>query len=344
MLRCFTDGGCRKLQIDYLEDDASGSSSFAWKSSADRRSYAGVDRCVRFRRYRLSFMSGLRRYRSQLTFRRHVRAHLAVINNEIWYGDALPSPGESFSAARTNERHREVIEILLRAHDRALRTGDRKLASAYIGLADKMSSCRSRRRCGSLACTKCARAFQKAKVDAQHKMINDLSDVKARKHLVLVTVVPTGKTYTPGQFSLINIQKANRWLKDALTREGFKRVMLGSVDLGWESRRGGNYIQIHWHLAMWTSNSKNIANTLKVIIPRTRPYERSVDVTEIRKEGFLPYINKVIKLPDLLRRNRKHLPELLLALDRTEPLDALFLSKVRVSAQDGGITLQQIKS
>jgi hypothetical protein len=39
--------------------------------------------------------------------------------------------------------------------------------------------------------------------------------------------------------------------------------------------------------------------------------------------GFLGYMNKAIKLPQLLRTNRKALPELLLVLDRTEPMDLM---------------------
>jgi len=55
---------------------------------------------------------------------------------------------------------------------------------------------------------------------------------------------------------------------------------------------------------------------------------------------FLPYLNKVIKLPKLLRSNRRYLPELLLVLDRTDPLDALVLSKLRISAEKGRLVIQ----
>ena len=143
------------------------------------------------------------------------------------------------------------------------------------------------------------------------------------KHLVFVSVIPKGRIYSPGQFADINIPKANRWLKDALKRQGLTDVMVGSADLGWENRRGGNYIQLHWHLVMWTDNPKRLKKKLKTIMPRTKPYERPVDVIVVRDHGFLAYMNKAIKLPELLRRNRKHLPELLLVLDRIEPLDLL---------------------
>jgi hypothetical protein len=58
--------------------------------------------------------------------------------------------------------------------------------------------------------------------------------------------------------------------------------------------------------------------------------------------GFLPYKDKAIKLPALLRNNRRGLPYLLLALDRTEPLELTVLFGVRASAQDGGLEFKKI--
>lgn len=53
------------------------------------------------------------------TYRRHVRAHEAVIDNEAWYGDGLPDLGKAFTAAMTAKRHTLLISILLRAADKA---------------------------------------------------------------------------------------------------------------------------------------------------------------------------------------------------------------------------------
>jgi hypothetical protein len=275
------------------------------------------------------------------TFRTHVRAHEAVINNEAWYGDAPPSLGEAFTAAEAAKRHTLLIETLLRAAKRVAKAGETKLAEPYNLLADKLEACRAKARCGSLACAKCARAFQKAKVAAQQTVIADLQKDRSKKHLVFASVIPQGMAYNPGEFLRIDIVKANRWLKDALKPVG-ERVTLGSADLGWESRRGGNYLQLHWHLAMWTSNPGQLEQKLKLIFLQAKKYERPVDVTAAHDQGFLPYMNKAIKLPDLLRRNRTHLPELLLVLDQTQPLDLLVLSKLRLSAQNGSLALRRI--
>jgi len=276
------------------------------------------------------------------TFQTHVRAHEAVINNEAWYGDGEPSLGETFTAAKTAERHSVIIETLLRGAKRAAKAEDTNPANDYNDLADKLAACRAKARCGSLACAKCARAFQKAKVAAQQTIIAALQKDRSEKNLVFISVVPQGMTYKPGEFSRIDIVKANRWLKDALKPVGMKRAMLGSADLGWESRRGGNYLQLHWHLALWTSNPDQLEQKLKAIFLRAIKYERPVDVTAAHDHGFLAYMNKVIKLPDLLRRNRRNLPELLLALDQTQPLDLLVLSKLRLSAQNGGLVMRRI--
>ena len=199
---------------------------------------------------------------------------------------------------KTVQRHAAVIKILSRAGKRAARAGNDELADAYHRLQAKLTACRPRRRCGSSACPKCARAFQRAKVAAEETIIADLANARPDKHLVFVTIIPRGMTYLPGQFSQIDVLKANRWLKDVLDRHGIRRVILGSVDLGWEKRRGSRYLQLHWHLAMWTNNPEGLEAKLKVIFLRAQKYERPVDVKITRNLGFLGYKNKIIKLPN----------------------------------------------
>ena len=110
------------------------------------------------------------RSKSHRGTKKHVHAHTEVINNEHWYGDEPPSLGRSFSAKKTAERHQEIVQILGRVAKRAAKAGEKSLAQAYDGLADKLEDCRPRRRCGSLACPKCARAIHKAKVAAQSQV------------------------------------------------------------------------------------------------------------------------------------------------------------------------------
>jgi len=264
-----------------------------------------------------------------------------VTSNEFWYGDQPPHIGKGFTAAKTKERSTTVTEILLRAAKRADKNGDAGLAEAYYQLLDKLEACRPRRRCGSLACPCCARAFQKAKIAAQETAIAALALTRADKHLVFVTIIPKSKMYRPAEFQNIDIKKANRWFKDVLKPVG-KRVMLGSADFSWETRRGGAYVQLHWHFAMWTSNPEKLRSKLASIFQRAKPYERPVDVKVATDLGFLPYMNKGIKWKELLRANRTHLPELLLVLDRIEPLDLLVMSGLRLIAQYGQLALKPI--
>ena len=282
------------------------------------------------------------RRRRASKFERHVKAHKTVIGNETWFGDAAPDLGPQFTAKKTAERARTLVKILVRAAKREKRTRHKILARPYTDLAKKVKACRPNARCGSLACPQCARAFQKAKVAAQENAITNLAKARRKKRLAFATVVPKKMMFTPAQFSRIDIRKANRWLKDALMRGGIRRVIMGSADLGLETRRGGKYIQLHWHLVMWTGKPHRLKRKLKLIFPRAKKYERPVDVAVVRSLGVLPYMAKAIKLPDLLRRYRKDLGKLLLVLDRTEPLDILVLTKLRLSAQQGGLAIRQI--
>jgi hypothetical protein len=306
----------------------------AWTS----KSYRVKNEALRTRFPRRSTSAGsLQRAR---TAERYVRAHEEIINNERWYGDAAPSFGESFTAAKTAERQQVVIRILGRAAKRAAKAGSKKLAEAYDALADKLDACRPRQRCGSLACPRCARAFQKAKSAAEQAVIADLAVARPGKELVMANVIPLWMTFRPDQLPQLDIRKRNRWLKDVLADAGFSRVMFGSADMSWEQ----GYYQLHWHIGMWTSNRQKLKRRLKAIFPSDKKYDRPVVVSNTWSLGFIPYKHKAIKLPDLLHRNRTHLPELLLVLDRTEPLEPLVLSKLRLSAQDGRLVLRPILS
>ena len=272
-----------------------------------------------------------------------MRAHKTVIANERWFRKGEPILGRAFTVKKTVQRHAALINILSRARKRAARAGNDELADAYSRLQTKLKACRPRRRCGSSACPKCARASQRAKVAAEESMIADLAKSRVTKHLVFVTIVPRHMTYLPGQFAQINVSKANRWLKDVLDRHGIRRVIIGSVDLGWEKRRSSRYLQLHWHLAMWTNDPAGLEAKLQKIFLRANKHERPADVELARDLNFAGYMNKLIKLPHLLRCDRRVLPELSLLLDRIDPLDFLFLRKLRLSAQSDGIVLRQIQ-
>jgi hypothetical protein len=157
-----------------------------------------------------------------------------------------------------------------------------------------------------------------------------------------VTLIPPRLMYAPGEFHKINVRKANRWLKDALRSAVGNRTILGSVDFGWETRRDEGYIQVHLHLVMWTKNLRRLEDKLTAIFPRTQKHERPVDVRAAVDLGFLGYMNKAIKLPELLRTNRTMLPELSLVLDQVGPLDLMIFTQNRLTAQCGRLAFKQI--
>jgi len=272
--------------------------------------------------------------------KKHAQAHEAVTGNEAWYGDKPPDLGQGFTAADAAERHTTVTEILLRAAKKADKHGNTASAEAYYQLLDKLEDCRLRHRCGSLACPGCARAYQKAKVAAHEDTITSLKK-GPNKQLVFVTLIPKKLMYQPGQFSKIDVKKASRWLKDVLKEIG-KRTILGSADLSWETRRGQGYIQLHWHLVMWTESPKKLKKKLASIFSRTKKHERPVKVRVADDLGVLPYLNKAIKLAELLRNKRTHLPELLLMLDRTDPIDLMVHTKMRLIAQSSQLAFKPI--
>jgi hypothetical protein len=284
----------------------------------------------------------------QPTVRSHCKAHTTVITNECWYGESAPFFGKAFTAKKAIKRHREISRLLERAAEREAKRGNDEQAAAYQGLHSKLSECRPRRRCGSSACPKCARAFQRAKVTAHIRAIAELTPKKSEKTLVLVTIIPPKMMYSPGDFLRINPRKANRWLRDKFDRSDIRRPVIGSIDLGWEKRGGEKYLQLHWHLAMWTKNRKALKAKLDEVfnvekVRKNPRCKRLIDVKKATDLDFIPYMNKLIKLPTLLRAARRQLPELLLLLGRFDSMDFIFLRRMRLSAQADGIVFKKIK-
>jgi hypothetical protein len=301
-----------------------------WKTTSSRLKNQGISDTSEY---------PVRRSRGQNPrFRGHVKSHQAIIQNELWYGDDPPTLGEQFTAKETAKRQALLIAILKRASKRARKAGHKRMARAYRRVRRKLKRCHPGSRCGSLACPQCARAFQKAKVAAQTTLIRELQEAKPGKKLVMANVVALHLKIRPDQLSDLDIRKRNRWLKDVLRRARFNRVMIGSADLSWED----GFYQLHWHIAMWTANREKLRDKLKPLFPGVNLYDRPVVVSETWDLGFVPYKDKGIKLPDLLRRNRRHLADLLLVLDRTEPLDLMVIAKLRLSAQVGGLQLRPI--
>jgi hypothetical protein len=275
------------------------------------------------------------------SFKSHRRTHEEILTNEKWFGDGEPVMGKQFTAGKAMERRPILLGILRRAARTHRKLGDDRLGSRLELLNQKLKACRPRHRCGSLACPECSRAFQRAKVAGQTIAIKRLKGTKIGKQLVMANVIPLWMTYSPEQLTHLDVRNLNRWLKDALTRGGFKRVMLGSVDFSWEADRG--LYQPHWHIAMFTSNREALQRRLKLIFPSLARGDRPAVVSKSYSLGFLPYKDKAVKIVELLRNNRRGLPYLLLALDRLDPLELMVLMRLRVSAQNGELQFKPIR-
>ena len=275
------------------------------------------------------------------SFKTHVGAHEEILSNEFWFGDGEPHLGKQFTARKAKERKAEIIDLLFRTAKAQRRVGNAGVADQLEIVANKTFYCRPRRRCGSLACTECLRAFQKAKVAAQRITIRQLTSERDRKLLVMANVIPLWITYRPNQLADLDVRKLNRWLKDALTRAGFKRVMMGSADFSWEADRG--IYQPHWHISTFTSDPEELSRRLKLLFPGRERGDRPVVVSKTYSLKYLQYKNKAIKIAELLRNNRRGLPYLLLLLDRTDPLELLVLFRLRVSAQNGELQFKPIR-
>lgn len=139
-----------------------------------------------------------RRRRNGPVFKTHEKAHRAVLAAENWFGNRPPAIGKQFTAAKAKERKVEIIDLLFRAANCERRGDGAGVADRLEVLADKLHHCCPRRRCGSLVCPECLRAFQKAKVAAQRTTINLLKVTRNRKLLVMANIIPLWIAFTTG--------------------------------------------------------------------------------------------------------------------------------------------------
>ena len=264
------------------------------------------------------------------------RAYAAVLNNQYWYSDRPQLLSETFNAENTRKRAEIVIDILRRA---ARRKTERHLSEQYLRQADKLSACRLDR-CGSAACLECLRAFQQAKTAAHRRLIRNLSEFFPTVLWCLVTIIPREINYQVGRLNEFDAAEFNRHLKETLGSVGINRPFVGSIDFSLELSPIGKYWQPHWHFTLHTQDPELLREELKWLFPSIDKYDYSVDLTEVGDLGFVPYIHKVIRIKDLLRTSRTYLPELLLMLDRINPLDLMVFQGMKLTAQDSGFSFQ----
>lgn len=135
----------------------------------------------------------------------------------------------------------------------------------------------------------------------------------------------------------LDITAANRWFKDKLRRLNIRRAVVGSIDISWE----GDRYQIHGHLGIMTKDRRALNERLTSAFGSTDGIKPAV-VKTAYDHGFIPYSHKVIEADDILRRARRAVTDLLLALNRTDPLSTMVLLNVRLSTCNGELVLRPI--
>jgi hypothetical protein len=266
----------------------------------------------------------------------HQQAYAAVLNNPHWYSDQPNLLKEAFNAENTQKRAKITLDILRRA---AKRKPERQLSQRYLNLADKLFNCR-RDRCGSSACLECLRAFQQAKAVAHRRLISNLARTHPKWLWCVITIIPLELNFPRGTLQEFDAGEFNIHLKEVLAHGDLIRPFLGSIDFSLERSSVRKYWQPHWHFALHTSDPTLLRENLKDLFPPMEKHDYPVDVAEAFDLNFLPYIHKIIKIIDLLRNGRTHLPELFLLLDQINPLDLLVMHGLVLSAQDGGFDFE----
>lgn len=268
----------------------------------------------------------------------HRLAHETIRKNEAFYCDECFDLGENFTCEHARERKQELIAILQRAERRARRDKNTSRAKEFHGLVRNLLGCSERSRCGSLECPECARAIQCAKSLAHQEFCRVLERKHPDHQLAFATIIPARFSLCPSSLATLDPTFANRWFKDQLRGLETKEPVVGSLDISWEQ----THYQVHWHVAMMTTSRDLLQEQLSNAFSKDEISKPAIAKLAY-SDGFIRYSHKIIELPDLLRRARKTIPELCLALNKIEPLAPLILMNTRLSTFDGQLIFRSIE-
>ena len=256
------------------------------------------------------------------------RAYQEVLNNPYWFSDKPKLLGQTFNTEHTKARSKIITDILRRAG-----SARNNVTPEYSLLAGKLAVC-GKDRCGSGACLNCLRAVQQAKSIAHRSVISEVLKMYPSKPVYLVTIIPREQNYRRNTLREFNAETFKSLIARPFAR--YPIPFAGSIDFDLKTVGQSKYIQPHIHAIMHTNDYEAWRAYLKWYFPPLGKNEYPVDLTEMVDLKAVPYVHKAIKIGVLLRNGRRHLPELLLTLDRIKPLDLMISQGLVLIAQDGG--------
>ena len=263
------------------------------------------------------------------------QAHAAALNNPYWYSDRPVTRG-SIQCRNYKNASRDCD----RCFAESCKTKNRVPPVAAIFGARRRVVCNVGAPLWLFGVPQMSTGISASEDDGPSQ--TDFSNRRKNRSVIwcMVTIIPRELNYPQGHLTNSMPHEFNRHLKDSPYWGGLIQTIPGSIDFSLEKSRVGKYWQPHWHFTLHTHDPELLREDLKELFPPIEKHDYPVDVTEAFDLHFLPYIHKVIKINDLLRRGQTHLPELLLMLDRINPLDLLVLHGLVLSAQDGGFDFE----
>ena len=252
---------------------------------------------------------------AKATIRQNIRQR--ILNNDAWYGDGPPDMADSFNAEKTSRR-RDLFVGFLRRAARCKQKSD--VARNYNLVADKLEWCPVSR-CGSSSCPECRRAFQRAFASAAEDFIHALTPSIEGK-LVFISIIPVEYCFPVGTLSEFEVSEFNADLLNRFNEARIDLPFIAGTDFSIEKSAGGvKFWQPHWHISTWAENQRHLSQKLTKLFTRSEEGERVVHILKPKNLNFLVYAFKGFKIIELLRSSKRALPELLLNLDKIDPLD-----------------------
>ncbi len=153
-------------------------------------------------------------------------------------------------------------------------------------LAERLQSCRPRRRCLSGACPECGRLLQRWFVRACKRFISDHLETQNRE-LIAISIVPSGSTVVPGNLQLFSIANVHRRIKHALAKTHVA-VAIGGINFSFNEDRDGKYQPVwmpHLHVITTTNNKEALKRELAKRFPRAVMIPRPIKISPFKNKA-----------------------------------------------------------
>src|SRR4051812_39798328 len=185
-----------------------------------------------------------------------------VVQNRHWFGESghiwhsLPPPKR---AEKARLRTIELLRAAPEPREYAMSAQWSSRRDKQEAIATKLEGCAHGRRCGSLACTVCRRAFARAQFVAVEEAANNLLADNPSRRLFAATFVPNGFHFREKELASLDLHTMQAVFRTEMTRAQPKVPFFGVFEISYEEGiHQKPYYQLLWRVIQLAKSQKRV--------------------------------------------------------------------------------------